>query len=987
MSPRRVVMSGSGDEPDPMASGSRRVHAPADPTAPAEQLPAWRRSAAAGTTGTPTAPQPGQTGPAPGGLREQITSERLAEAEKDLLRRMSTARGDIDQLIRSVSSLGAAARTEAANTRGDTVNNVQQRREQAAAAARETARSQAAEASRTIASVIEEVAPGSASAGWESMISSPSAHVASLMRFGEIDLDGGSVPALAPLLNEAGWYLTGERMVSEELVVSVLTRILAMVPVRHLKVEVFDPRLRGIVGRFTNLRNAFGSNFPQPASDPAAFVTRVANMMESAGANVELAMASGAATLTDLWAQGGVPEGQLNLCVVLDYPYAVDARLQEQLVRAASIGGPSGTSLLVVADASVPAASDVNTEALSRLLRPLVNESGRWHSSDLPVQVRPDPAPPAALVTAMVTGAIEAAASLRGPVIPLTDLIAADLEQPWTGSSAEALDIVIGREKSLPLTLSLRTENPPHPNLLVGGAVGQGKSNLLLDIIYSLAARYRPEELELHLLDFKRGLEFKRFAEDERGRNWLPHAKVLCLESSPAFGIAVLRHMDHEMERRSQLFKAAGVASLNAYRSMGCELPRVVLIIDEFHVLFEGSDTEVDAAVGYLTKLAKQGRAYGIHLLLASQTITGVGALSVKGDAIFAQFPLRMSLKNTADESQAILSRGNKAAADLTYRGELILNRNFGHDPSGSNVRAVAAYADPEAMQRLQNDLWQRGHGEPPMMFYGSSYADYRSLIEPTPKSSRDERLPLWIGRPIAVSSDVRGLTLTPDVDQAVAVVGQDAELAVAVLRSMANSATANLATRGGKIVLLQAGDDDVVAPLRQVIARAQARGVEVQVVPRTEVTTFIRDELAPRLKVDAEPWLVMGIGLQRVRGMDEGAPLSEDEFSFSFGSVDESTPRGILSKTAAQGALAGVHLVAWWPNLRAVRADLAQGAGIAAYVTAGLGGEDLKDLVGGLTPAIEGWPRVGLYDLNGQAGLEVLVPFDPSLDLPEAAQ
>ena len=78
-------------------------------------------------------------------------------------------------------------------------------------------------------------------------------------------------------------------------------------------------------------------------------------------------------------------------------------------------------------------------------------------------------------------------------------------------------------------------------------------------------------------------------------------------------------------------------------------MPRVVLIIDEFHVLFEGSDAEVENAVLYLTKLAKQGRAYGIHLLLASQTISGVSALSTKVDAIFAQFPLRMSLKNTAD--------------------------------------------------------------------------------------------------------------------------------------------------------------------------------------------------------------------------------------------------------------------------------------------------------------------------------------------------
>jgi len=149
-------------------------------------------------------------------------------------------------------------------------------------------------------------------------------------------------------------------------------------------------------------------------------------------------------------------------------------------------------------------------------------------------------------------------------------------------------------------------------------------------------------------------------------------------------------------------------------------------------------------------------------------------------------------------------------------------------------------------------------------------------------------------------------------------------------------------------------------------------------------VASFLRDELASRLQVDAEPWLVVGVGLQRVRGMDERAVPEDGGFGLTFGAVDDGTPRSVLRDTATQGALAGVHLVAWWPNLRAARADLPQGVGIGAYVTAGLGGEDLKDLVGGLTPAIDGWPRVGLYDLNGQATLEVLVPFDPTLDLPE---
>lgn len=987
---RIVNVSGAGEQPGGADTGARRIHQGDGPdTAPAQDVPAWRRASQPAGGGDGAAHGPGPA-PAAANLKEQISADRLAQAEVELRKRMNTARADLDQLLAVIPELTGAAVQEATGNRARVIADVQRRRQQSAESIRAAAGATAQRAITTIGTTVRGAASGPASAPWDRLTCAPSADVPPLIRFGQLTLNGEAVPALAPLLNEAGWYLSGDRAAAEDLLISLLTRLLAMVPVRHLKVEVFDPRLRGVMGRFAALRNSFGSNFAQPTSDNSAFATRLAQLMESAGSNVELATAAGAATLTEHWSKAGVPEGHLNLCVVLDYPFAVDARLQEQLLRAASIGGPSGTTVLVVADPSTTPASDVDPSALRRLLRPFSHAAGRWRSPDLPVEARTDPAPEAAVVSAVLAGAIEAAKSLQGPVIPLTDVIAADLAQPWTGSSAESLDVIVGREKALPLTLSLRTENPPHPNVLVGGAVGQGKSNLLLDIIYSLASRYRPDELELHLLDFKRGLEFKRFAEDDQGRNWLPHAKVLCLESSPAFGVAVLRNMEQEMERRSQLFKAAGVASLNAYRADPSRiLPRVVLIIDEFHVLFEGADHEVDAAVSYLTKLAKQGRAYGIHLLLASQTISGVGALSVKGDAIFAQFPLRLSLKNTADESQAILSRGNKAAADLTYRGELILNRNFGHDPSGSNVRGVAAYADPDEMKELQTRLWNLGHGEPPLMFLGSSYAGYGNVAAEA-VSTGDERLPLRVGRPIAVTDDTRTLMLTPDVDQGVAVVGQDPGLAIAALRSMILSAAPVLGARSGRIVVLQGGDESVVGPLRDAADRTTDSGVAVEFIPRTEIAGFIRDRLAPRLTVDAEPWLVIGIGLQRVRGMAESDKADDDGFGFILGGQDDSTPRGILARTATEGALAGVHLVAWWPNLRALRTDIAQASGIGSYVTTGLGGEDLKDLVGGLAPAIDGWPRVGLYDLGGQAGLEILVPFDPAsspVDIPHASE
>ena len=149
-------------------------------------------------------------------------------------------------------------------------------------------------------------------------------------------------------------------------------------------------------------------------------------------------------------------------------------------------------------------------------------------------------------------------------------------------------------------------------------------------------------------------------------------------------------------------------------RTTGRSVPRLLLIVDEFHELFAGSEAESEASVEALERLAGQGRVYGVHLLLASQTTSGLAALAIKGGRDLRQFPIRLSLKNTVAESEAILSRGNKAAADLTYRGEVVLNTNAGHAPETSNQVGVAALADSDDMRALQSRLWAEGPTSPP---------------------------------------------------------------------------------------------------------------------------------------------------------------------------------------------------------------------------------------------------------------------------------
>ena len=62
----------------------------------------------------------------------------------------------------------------------------------------------------------------------------------------------------------------------------------------------------------------------------------------------------------------------------------------------------------------------------------------------------------------------------------------------------------------------------------------------------------------------------------------------------------------------------------------------------------QGASVEFDSAKPISEQMnltiARKGRSYGIHLILASQTISGIEALFTKTESIFGQFPLRVAL-------------------------------------------------------------------------------------------------------------------------------------------------------------------------------------------------------------------------------------------------------------------------------------------------------------------------------------------------------
>ncbi|MEM5709761.1 FtsK/SpoIIIE domain-containing protein, partial [Elizabethkingia meningoseptica] len=93
--------------------------------------------------------------------------------------------------------------------------------------------------------------------------------------------------------------------------------------------------------------------------------------------------------------------------------------------------------------------------------------------------------------------------------------------------------------------------------------------------------------VEFYLIDFKKGVEFKSYA-DHR----LPHARVIAIESDREFGLSVLQRLDEELRHRGELFRSAGVQDVAGYRAQTkAKMPRTLLLIDEFQEFFTEDDT------------------------------------------------------------------------------------------------------------------------------------------------------------------------------------------------------------------------------------------------------------------------------------------------------------------------------------------------------------------------------------------------------------
>ncbi len=269
-------------------------------------------------------------------------------------------------------------------------------------------------------------------------------------------------------------------------------------------------------------------------------------------------------------------------------------------------------------------------------------------------------------------------------------------EKFWTESSRFKVSVPVGWDINHKEVCFEIGEAQNHT--LICDHSGSGKSNFLHVLIQNLAFYYAPNEVQLFLLDYKEGVEFNAYTDP----NILEHARLVSVASSVGFGVSFLSWLCKEMQKRAELFKQFGAKDLSDYRKHE-KMPRLIVVIDEFQVLFSDNSTKGKESVERsLNTLLKKGRSYGVHLVLATQTMRG-GEID---SSIKAQIANRIALPMDADDSAKILD--DDAACELV-RPEGIFNNNGGHQKYHTKMSIPKAPDDfKSSLTKIHTEFNQR---------------------------------------------------------------------------------------------------------------------------------------------------------------------------------------------------------------------------------------------------------------------------------------
>lgn len=276
----------------------------------------------------------------------------------------------------------------------------------------------------------------------------------------------------------------------------------------------------------------------------------------------------------------------------------------------------------------------------------------------------------------------------------------------WSRTPQESISTPVGMVGERLLELGLYVKGGDVHSLVVG-QTGSGKSSLLHAIIMGYAHCYSPDDVQFLLVDGKGGVEMRDYAAPkDNPAAGLPHARVVAIESDVEMYMSVLDYLMGEMSRRNAEFKRNGVTNIVELKSKGTHFPRYVAVLDEFHVLLQDPRYKAQC-VERLTAIAKQGRSVGIHLVLSTQSLAGLGARG-ENKALFDNLALKIAFRCDDSTSEDILGPGDLRAARISSSGAAYVKRSMGLDAGDAQLVQVGFESAEDRLRRI-NDLSRQG--------------------------------------------------------------------------------------------------------------------------------------------------------------------------------------------------------------------------------------------------------------------------------------
>jgi hypothetical protein len=695
---------------------------------------------------------------------------------------------------------------------------------------------------------------------------------------------------------------------------NIIFRLLSATPPGRLNFTIFDPV--GLGQNFATLMHLAdyedGYINSRIWTQTAQFEEKLAELNEHMEKIIQMYLRNEYATIAEYNAEAGSVAEKYHFLVIASFPVNFSENAVRRLRNIAASGARCGVQVLMHWDQRNATPTDFVPDELRQNSVCLVNngrgfEVSGWRAPGACLVL--DPPPPPEFATGFLHRIGETSKNANRVEVPFQQ-IAPPATELWREETAELLRVPIGRSGATKLQY-LEIGSGTRQHALIAGKTGSGKSTLFHVMITNLALRCSPEQVEFYLVDFKKGVEFKCYASRH-----LPHARVVAIESDRGFGLSVLQRVDEELRRRGDLFRKIGAQDLAGYkRAGGGAIPRTLLMIDEFQEFFTEEDHVSQGAAVLLDRIVRQGRAFGIHVLLGSQTLGGAYTLA---RATIGQMVIRIALQCNEADALLIMDQDNPAPRLLSRPGEGIYNDAAGSIEGNSPFQAVwLSDRDRDgylAKIRERADQISDHQYPGPIVFEGNAPADVAenfpllaALRETNPPSPGQAGV--WLGAPNSIKGPTEAVFRRTSGGNLL-VVGQSDERTLTILSVALISLAAQYPKAGARFVVLD--NAPAGSPPREFLQRI------IQAVPHetvqagnsnlAEAMDGLAEELRRRTEDEsagAEIFLLVH-SLQNFKKLRQ-----EDEFSFSSSDTGVSaSPAATLLKLITEGPARGLHVI-----------------------------------------------------------------------------